>query len=159
MNVLDNTEKINKMKEYFDKNPESIPYLNRLVKEWKEHGKIVISVDYDSTIFPYHTIDNAEHINKVISVLKIAKETGAYIAIFTCSNPDRHDEIMDYCKTKGLIIDSINVNPIDLPYGHHGKIYANIYIDDRAGLVESLNILEFAMYKIRGSKNIEMYDF
>lgn len=147
------------MKEYFDKNPKSIPYLDRLEKEWREHGKIVIAVDYDSTIFPYHTIDNDNDIERVIKTLKIAKETGAYIAIFTCSSPDRHDEIRDYCKTKGLDIDSINENPIHLPYGHHGKIYANIYLDDRAGLNEALNILEFAMYKIRGSKKVQMYDF
>ena len=147
------------MKEYFDKNPESTPYLDRLEKEWREHGKIVIAVDYDSTIFPYHTIDNTKDIEKVIDVLKIAKETGAYIAIFTCSAPDRHDEIREYCKTKGLSIDSINENPIHLPYGHYGKIYANIYLDDRAGLNEALNTLQFAMYKIRGSKTTQMYDF
>jgi hypothetical protein len=58
-----------------------------------------------------------------------------------------------------LVIDSINENPINLPYGHHGKIYANIYLDDRAGLNEALNILEFAMYKIKGSKTTQSYDF
>lgn len=56
-------------------------------------------------------------------------------------------------------IDAINENPIPLPYGKNGKVYANIFIDDRAGLNESLQILEFAMYKIKGSKNVEMYDF
>ena len=40
------------MKEYFDKNPESVRYLNRLINEWKLHGKIIIACDFDDTISP-----------------------------------------------------------------------------------------------------------
>jgi thiol-disulfide isomerase/thioredoxin len=145
------------MKEYFDKNPESNPYLDRLVKEWTEHGKIIIAVDFDDTISPWKMTDF--DFSKVIDILIKAKQTGAYIVIFSACSPERFDEIRNYCSSKGLEIDSINENPIPLPYGQHRKIYANIFIDDRAGLNESLNILEFAMYKIRGSKERPMYDF
>jgi hypothetical protein len=145
------------MKEYFDKNPESNPYLDRLVKEWTEHGKIIIAVDFDDTISPWKMTDF--DFSKVIDILIKAKQTGAYIVIFTACSSERFDEIRNYCSSKGLEIDSINENPIPLPYGQHRKIYANIFIDDRAGLNESLNILEFAMYKIRGSKERPMYDF
>jgi hypothetical protein len=58
-----------------------------------------------------------------------------------------------------LEIDGINTTPIDLPYGNNKKIYANIFIDDRAGLNESLNILEMAMYRIRGSRQLNNFDF
>jgi thiol-disulfide isomerase/thioredoxin len=145
------------MKEYFDKNPESNPYLDRLVKEWTEHGKIIIAVDFDDTISPWKMTDF--DFSKVIDILIKAKQTGAYIVIFTACSSERFNEIRNYCSSKGLEIDSINENPIPLPYGQHRKIYANIFIDDRAGLNESLNILEFAMYKIRGSKERPMYDF
>lgn len=145
------------MKEYFDKNPESIPYLNRLEQEWREHGKIIIAVDYDDTISPWKMTEF--NFDRVIDILIKAKQTGAYIVIFSACSPDRFPEIKEYCLSKGLEIDSINENPIPLPYGQHKKIYANIFIDDRAGLNESLNILEFAMYKIKGSKKVEMYDF
>ena len=145
------------MKEYFDKNPESIPYLDRLEKEWREHGKIIIAVDFDDTISPWKMTDF--NFNKVIDILIKAKATGAYIVIFSACSPERFPEIRDYCLSKGLEIDAINENPIPLPYGKNGKVYANIFIDDRAGLNESLQILEFAMYKIKGSKNVEMYDF
>jgi thiol-disulfide isomerase/thioredoxin len=144
------------MKEYFEKNPESIPYLDRLEKEWREHGKIIIAVDFDDTISPWGMKDF--NFDRVIDLLIRAKETGAYIVIFSACSPERFGEITEYCKLKGLEIDSINENPIPLPYGQHKKIYANIFIDDRAGLNESLNILEFAMYKIRGSKKTLMYD-
>lgn len=127
-------------------------YVERLYKEWSQHGKIVIAVDFDSTIYPWHTIDNKEDMNKVINLLQVAANTGAYIVIFTCSDPSRYEEIQKYCDSLKIPINTINTNPIDLPYGKHGKVYANIYLDDRAGLNESLNILETAMYKIRGDQ-------
>jgi hypothetical protein len=139
------------MKAYFDKNPESLPYLERLENEWMTHGKIIIACDFDDTISPWR-MHNADF-NRVIEVLKTAKQTGAYIVIFTACNPSRYDEIRKYCSDAGLTIDTINQNPIELPYGNTGKVYANIFIDDRAGLNESLNILEFASYRIRGKRS------
>lgn len=128
-------------------------YIDRLYNEWKQHGKIILSVDYDSTIFPYQTIDNEDDIKRAISVIRVAQQTGAYIVIFTASNEQRHEEILDYCKRIGIHVDSINKNPIELPYGHNGKIYYNINICDRSGMNEALDILESAMYKIRGDQH------
>lgn len=137
------------MKTYFDENPESIPYLNRLINEWKQHGKIIVAVDFDDTISPWKLegFDPEETIN----ILKIVKQVGAYLVVFTACNPDRYDEIREYCHSIGLPVDTINETPIDLPYGKHGKIYANIFIDDRAGINEALRILEMAAYKVRGT--------
>ena len=143
---------------YFSVHPESLPYLNRLMEEWRQHGKIIIACDFDDTISPwrFHDFDY----DKVIGILKEAKNTGAYISIFTACDPARYQEITDYCRNKGLEIDSINETPIDLPYGKNKKIYANIFIDDRAGLNESLRILEFAMYRTRGERaNYKESDF
>lgn len=138
------------MKEYFDKNPESVKYLDRLLDEWRVHGKIIIAIDYDDTISHWKLGDfNPE---RIISVLKTAKETGAYLVIFTACNPDRYSEIKAYCNSIGLDIDSFNENPINLPWGNEKKIYANIFLDDRAGINEALNILEMAMYRIRGER-------
>ena len=139
------------MKEYFEKNPESIPYLNRLEEEWEQYGKIIIACDYDDTISPWK-MQNRDF-KRVFEVLTIAKQTGAYVVIFTACKEDRYPEIAQYCLQNGLEIDGINKTPIDLPYGNDKKIYANVFIDDRAGLNEALNILEFAMYKIRGKKH------
>lgn len=125
-------------------------YINRLLSEWIQHGKIIISVDYDSTVFPYPTIDNLSDIKRTVDLVKLAHDTGAYIVIFTASNIDRYEEIQKYCEEIGLPIDAINKNPIDLPYGNNGKIYYNINLCDRSGLNESLDILEQTMYKYRG---------
>lgn len=144
------------MKEYFDRNPESIPYLERLEREWNQHGKIIIACDYDDTIC--HWGLEGFDPKLVLEVLKVAKNTGAYIVIFTASDPSRYPEIEQYCKTLGLEIDTINKNPISLPYGNSGKVYANIFIDDRAGLNESLAILELAAYRQRGKKSNDSFD-
>ena len=136
--------------DYKIKRMDTTKYTDRLYKEWSQHGKIVIAVDYDSTISYWPTIDNKEDIDRTISILQVAANTGAYIVINTCSKPDRHEEIQKHCEQLRIPINGINVNPIDLPYGKHGKVYANIYLDDRAGLLQSLDILETAMYKKRG---------
>lgn len=127
-------------------------YARRLIKEWTQHKRIIIAVDFDDTISPW-SLNTADDCEKVIKLLKVAVSTGAYIVIFTACNTDRYSEIETYCASKGLKIDSINTNPINLPYGNQNKIYANIFLDDRAGLDESMQILEFAMYYIRGQQN------
>lgn len=129
-------------------------YKQRLYHEWKQYGKIIIAVDYDDTLFPwkYKSSEDLVELDKLVQLLRIAHETGAYITIFTCSAPDRHEEIQKYCEKIKLPIDSINVNPVELPYGKHGKVYANIFLDDRAGLNEAINQLEEVMYMIRGEQ-------
>jgi hypothetical protein len=129
-------------------------YESRLYQEWKQHGKIIIAVDFDDTISPWKFKDteDLQQLDKTIQLLRVAQETGAYVVIFTACNPDRYDEIKSYCSSKKLTIDSINNTPLDLPYGNHGKVYANIFLDDRAGLLESMSILEKVMYMIRGEQ-------
>lgn len=119
-------------------------YAVRLLEEWEEHGKIIIGVDYDDTISPYTFREpkDIERLNWVIQAVINAQKKGAYVVIFTASNPEKFEKILSYCSEKGIHVDSINKNPIPLPYGNHGKIYANIFLDDRAGLVEATAILE-----------------
>lgn len=125
-------------------------YINRLVKEWLQHGKIIIAVDFDSTISYWPTIDNQDDINKTVSLLQVAHATGAYIVINTACKEDRFLDIQKHCENINLPIDSINSPPIETIYGNPNKLYANIFLDDRAGLNETLEILEKAMYIIRG---------
>lgn len=130
-------------------NKEIDKYVNRLFEEWKQHGKIIISVDYDDTLFPWK-LDNHDDINRTIQLVQEAYNTGAYIVIFTASDPERYEEIKKHCEKIKLPINTINKNPIDLPYGKNGKIYYNINLCDRSGLNQALDILELAMYKLRG---------
>lgn len=121
--------------------------LERLVNEWVEHDKIVLAVDYDDTIFHWRH-RSVDQCNKTLALVKWAQTIGAYIMIHTSSDEDRYDEISDYCKSKGLNIDSINKNPIDLPYGTQGKPYYNWQLCDRSGLKYAEEVLEEACKQV-----------
>lgn len=126
-------------------------YVDRLLTEWKQHGKIIISLDFDDTIYLYNnTLNNKSDVERAISLAKQCYMTGAYIVIFTASDPERYPEIQKYCEQLQIPINAINANPIELPYGKKGKIYYNINLCDRSGLVEAMDILESALYKYRG---------
>lgn len=126
-------------------------YTERLSNEWKMHGKIVLAIDFDSTLRYWKTIDNQEDIDRVIKVVKDCQNVGCFTTIHTACNPDRYDEIKDYCNSLGIKVDSININPVKMVYGKNAqgedsKIFYNHQLCDRSGLIESLNILEEAMY-------------
>jgi len=123
-------------------------YQERLYNEWKTHGKILIAADWDSTIEHWPTIVNDEDRKEVIELLQAAYNIGAYITIWTACKPDRFEEIQKRCDELKIPISSINKNPIDLPYGNHGKIFYNILLDDRAGLLEAMNNLRVVMNEI-----------
>jgi len=121
--------------------------IDRLYCEWKKHPKLIIAVDFDDTVFDFHN-RNQVHDN-VINLLHECKKEGFYIVVFTASKPERYDFIKDYMEMKGIEIDGINKNVIELPYGNNGKIYYNILLDDRAGLFQAVTILTSVLFKIR----------
>jgi len=125
------------------------PYIARLAREWIEHDNIIIGVDFDDTIYPYRE-DITDH-KQVIAAIKSATSSNAIVVIYTGSTPARYPEILDYCSKIGIKVSKINENVI-APFGDNRKIYCNIYLDDRSGLKEALNILTSAMYIYRADK-------
>ena len=119
----------------------------RLVNEWITHGKIVLAVDFDDTIFHWrHT--SQERCDEILELVKWVKSIGAYIMIHSSSDIGRYKEIRDYCYSKGLHIDSINENPIILPYGTQGKPYYNWQLCDRSGLDYAVEVLNEAAKEV-----------
>jgi hypothetical protein len=129
-------------------------YQSRLYNEWLAHGKCIIAVDFDGTISPFPNIDNQRDIDYAIEVLQLCKAVGCYIVINTATNKSRFDVIRRHCKDVGLDIDAINENVMpNLPYGHDGKVYANVYVDDRSfGFVEGLKQLEWVAILVDRAK-------
>lgn len=126
-------------------------YVERLVKEWNTHSKIIIALDFDSTISYWPTIHNPEDIYRAIELIRKCQETGCYVVIHSACDKSRYGEIMEYCERNGIKVDAINENPFELPYGKDGsKIFYNHQLCDRSGLQESMDILEEALYIRRG---------
>lgn len=122
-------------------------YIEKLSNEWLQHKNIIIAVTFDGPIFPYGE-SIVDH-KRVIKLLRKAHDNGAVILISTDSSPDRYDEISKHCDNIGLSISGINQNYIT-PFGDNRKIYANIFLDERAGIEEALSILEKSMYNFIG---------
>lgn len=119
---------------------------DRLFKEWEKHKKLIVALDFDDTVYDWRGSGDTH--DKVLDLVRSCKALGFYIVMFTASKADRYDFIRTYMKEKGIEVDSINKNPIDLPYGNDGKIYYNILLCDRAGLKTSYLILKGLVNRI-----------
>jgi len=141
------------------KNPKMIDinnkYVVRLRKEWEQHGKIIIGVDYDDTTSPWKW--TKEELLDTVKVINEAQSVGAYVVIFTACSKERYPEISAYTTSLGIRVDAINQNPIDIPYGNENKIYANIFLDDRAGLEEAKDILSTCIYLQRSYNRSQIH--
>lgn len=101
----------------------------RLVKEYEQYGSLVVSFDFDNTVFDFHK--KGYTYPMVIDLLREAKKIGCSCICFTAS--EDYEFITKYCKENDIPLDGINVNP---PFFSSSapKIYFNILLDDRAGL-------------------------
>ena len=108
----------------------------RLVSEYEEHKSLVVAYDFDNTVFDYHS--KGHDYSMVIKLLRDLKEVGCYLIVFTANKDVEFVE--EYCLKQKIPFDAINDNP---PFfkSNSRKIYYNILLDDRAGLLQSYNML------------------
>ena len=102
---------------------------------------MIIAVDFDGTLhFPIPGKrcigrPNTPLIEKLIDLRANNNE----VILWTCRDGDSLDEAVQWCKAQGLEFDAVNDNTEKTKeehlrlFGSLGrKIYANVYIDDRA---------------------------
>jgi len=128
--------------------------VSRLYNEWKKHPKLFIAVDFDDTVFDFHS-KGQEH-TRVLNTLRECCNLGFYIILWTAGLPSRYDAMVDFLKKEGIYVSSINSNPIDFPYGNNGKIYYNILLDDRAGLGAALDTLNLTIHLIKNTNEYKV---
>lgn len=124
--------------------------VNRLKKEYQEHGKLIIGFDFDNTIFDYH--EEGIELQPVIDLLKRCSNLGFTMCLFTV--PDRLEFKEKFTNDLGIKCHFINESPImDVRHNNYdSKPYFNILLDDRAGLSASYNILLTTL------KELELWD-
>lgn len=113
----------------------------RLVKEWIQHGKLIVAYDFDNTVFDYH--GEGHNYEDVINLLRDCRRLGAYLIVFTAAEEERHVEIKMFLEKNQIPFDAINENMPGLPFKGR-KIYYNILLDDRAGLESAYSALMYA---------------
>lgn len=140
-------------KHLFSTNPSFL--LQRLIDQYKKQQKIIIAYDFDDTVSPFWCAD----CGRVQSVLRELRNTlDAYFIVFT-SNTD-YEKIKKFLSKNDIPYDSINENAPFTPL-KGGKLFYNVFLDDKAGLGEVVNTLEQLLYLINNGyikKDIESID-
>lgn len=118
------------------------PYLSdtaciyRLVDEYKKYNSLVIAYDFDNCVFDYHS--KGHDYFDVVDILKEAKEIGCYMICFTAEKDT--EKVTQFLNDFKIPCDAMNENP---PFfkSDARKIYFNLLLDDRAGLLSAYNQL------------------
>lgn len=101
----------------------------RLLDEYKTYKTLVVAFDFDDTVYDFHKKDRLY--TDVIDLLRALKEINCHLICWTGQEDLRF--VKEYLLENNIPFDGINENP---PF-HKSvskKIYANAYLDDRAGL-------------------------
>jgi len=93
-----------------------------------------IAVDFDGTLNEHKFPEIGEPKEDVIAFVCFHHLLGTKIILHTCRENDEEKpyltEALDWCKKHNVPIDAVNENPW-VAFGKR-KIYADIYVDDRA---------------------------
>jgi hydroxymethylpyrimidine pyrophosphatase-like HAD family hydrolase len=102
---------------------------NRLIDEYKKYGSLVVAFDFDDTVYDFHK--KGKIYNDVMNLLRELKAINCYLICWT--GQEDKDFVMAYLKEHNIPFDAYNENP---PFhkSTSRKVYANVYLDDRAGL-------------------------
>lgn len=109
----------------------------RLKAEFEKYGKLIIAYDFDYTVHNYRKEDNYSY-DMVINLLREWRPYAHFI-VFTASEESRYDYIREYLLQNDIPFDKINEDVLERNYTR--KIYYNAFLDDRAGLGETVEIL------------------
>lgn len=122
--------------------------VRRLYAQYKRTPRLVVACDFDETLFDFHKAGFT--FPRAINLLKRCNALGFYVVIFTASNDGRFPFIEWYMRMIGVKIDAINENVLEesFKYGKSRKIFYNIFLDDRCGLGQAIDILDQTLTKI-----------
>lgn len=126
--------------------------IDRLVNEWTRYGNLVIAVDFDNTLFDYHSRN--DRFDNVISLVRKVHKMGCRVVVFTSCDDSRFPFITQYMKDNDIPFDGINEDAEFIEFKGR-KIYFNWLLDDRASLGGAVRILNEACEIVWLSRNAE----
>lgn len=111
-----------------------------MVQLVKDNRPMIIAIDFDGTLFDSYSdgdlyLDVPLYTTKLLYTLIDLKEKYGdclFYILFTCRHDENLQEVVDVCKYCGLEFDAVNNNYPDLPFETSRKVYADLYIDNRA---------------------------
>lgn len=90
---------------------------------------MILALDFDGTVTTHRYPGIGERVPYCLEVLERVSMYGHQIVLWTCRNGEELDEAATYCKSNGIVLSGVNRIP-SVP-NKSGKIFADIYIDDR----------------------------
>lgn len=110
--------------------------LNRLYEEYIKYGTLIIAFDFDDTVYDFHK--KGRIYTDLINLLIELKKRNCYLICWT--GQENLEFVTQYLNDHKIPFDNINENA---PFykSESRKIYANAYLDDRAGLSQVYNEL------------------
>ena len=120
---------------------------SNLLNTYKKYGKLIIAVDFDDTIRDYITGE----INWDICNLIKRWVPHAEIIIWSCRTEEDYDFIWSVCAEAGFVPNRINEQSPISGYDSR-KVFANVILDDKAGLKEVYNTLTELIDYIDGGR-------
>ncbi|WP_316786742.1 hypothetical protein [Pedobacter frigiditerrae] len=114
----------------------------RLIDEYQKYGSIVIAYDFDDTVYDFHK--KGRMYNQVIDLLRELNSINCFLICWT--GQEDIQLVKTYLAENNIPFDTINENP---PFykSESRKVYANAYLDDRAGLNQVYNeLIDLANY-------------
>lgn len=112
--------------------------IDRLLNEWQRYGNLVIAVDFDNTLYDYHS--RGDKYDNVIALIRKVHKMGCRVVVFTCCDETRFSFIEKYMRDNDIPFDAINEDAAFIEYRGR-KIYFNWLLDDRSGLSAAYHIL------------------
>ena len=131
-------------------------YTNRLVTEWLKNGKIIIACDLDDTIIPYNE-EIKDNCKKMVNLILECQKEGIYFLINTARSKDQLQKGKEQVEALGIEVHGVNQMHTEWnrPYGVNGKLYANIFLDDRGGFWDTYETLRNALTIVRKTRKNE----
>lgn len=103
----------------------------------EEHSRLIIAFDFDDTVYPFSGDDTICF--EVRETLKWAQDQGHILICYTCRS--EQEEVLQFCQGEGIYYDRFNENHLQLD-GQKGKVFYNIFLDDKCGLPQALSTLQ-----------------
>lgn len=95
----------------------------------------IIAVDFDGTLCKNKWPDIGEPNYRLIGYLIDEQKSGSKVILWTCRCGKYLSNAIDWCKEHGLYFDAVNSNldeHMEFFESDSRKIFANVYIDDKA---------------------------
>lgn len=99
-------------------------------------AKRILAVDFDGTLCTDNYPEIGEPNIYLINFLKECLDNGDKLILWTCRCGELLMDAIKWCRDQGIVFDAVNDNLPEIKKkfdGESRKIFANWYIDDRAG--------------------------